>query len=823
MHNSIFLSKFKDEEIAYLQNKYKDCESYDKDLLEFVTNISAFYDKYQVEVKDSRLERIIYEYWKIIHIYNKSKTLNNNWAQSTYRNFILSSSRLVEFLIYILHIRHEQLLTEMCDVGKDIIIYQHLLKNKKVYEKKYIYIAKKHRVIQIFINYYSSKEDEKLYEDTCYYRSSTKIQASKNEKNHYIYYFKLEDEYILKIYNLETSQNLTDERNPSILFGSRHKFDNLDKEDFYIDNKPKDLENCSTTYKSCHNPRLNKEVANLLEDNVKKEYEKQNSPSKYQTYLIQKQISNALSKNSLSLSSLYYVPEQEMMNSFLRYLSEKNQDQLFLNIIVLGIILQQKIESILSILLNQHKSFEYSIRNKYIEYKIPDDIFANPDINIEGIAYKSESKKEKVKVHLPEFICRIIEQSKKILYEKFREHIDARILLEEDNSLKSVLSKIVDIAYEFNDFRKFEVKLVETIEEKEEIAKLAIVDSFIEKYVKYTQITFSQYVKSYKKKIVCSIVTLPKLSYHYFVNSSRKSAVIIKYLTNKSRNDEVELCYTASKERLYELEEWNKQLIQKLSIDAIYKVDDRDSLEVYNTEKTQWVGSKYFIKEIQFKKFTNILIDCIEQTSERHIKDSLIMMYLRFSFSILFATRDNNFSALFTNFSLKQKLIIKQEKNKNIYTGVRLIPITEKGSLYISLLKNILERYSTDKFHPLLVDRENSVLSITKMSMKNIQEYLEKYFLSVKGIEEAINFVKYTKLNMGRHIFSSYCNTNNALEEKYINAFLNHYHAGNEDQGIYSCFDNQEYQKSVRSVIEEIEKKYFTKYIDKVIEYEINN
>lgn len=156
MHNSIFLQEYNDQEISLLQNKYRDCIDFDNDLIEFITNISTFNDRYMTE-NTYKLERVIYEYWRIIHIYKKNKTFKSGWAQSTYHNFLLSSSRIIEFLLYIVYKQCKTPIDNILDVKKDEIIYFYLLKNKRIYENKYIYIAIKNRVLHIYVNYYSTK------------------------------------------------------------------------------------------------------------------------------------------------------------------------------------------------------------------------------------------------------------------------------------------------------------------------------------------------------------------------------------------------------------------------------------------------------------------------------------------------------------------------------------------------------------------------------------------------------------------------------------------------------------------------------------------
>jgi hypothetical protein len=51
------------------------------------------------------------------------------------------------------------------------------------------------------------------------------------------------------------------------------------------------------------------------------------------------------------------------------------------------------------------------------------------------------------------------------------------------------------------------------------------------------------------------------------------------------------------------------------------------------------------------------------------------------------------------------------------------------------------------------------------------------------------------------------------LNAEYLDAFLNHFKMGTEDQGIYSNFNNQDYQKQIIKKIEIIEENYLPKFV----------
>jgi len=96
------------------------------------------------------------------------------------------------------------------------------------------------------------------------------------------------------------------------------------------------------------------------------------------------------------------------------------------------------------------------------------------------------------------------------------------------------------------------------------------------------------------------------------------------------------------------------------------------------------------------------------------------------------------------------------------------------------------------------------------MNRSNIVEWLkDKTTEDNKDIiTNILRFVEYTPLNFGRHIFTSYSIQSSILKSQYVDAFLNHYKMGKEDQGIYSHFNNQEYFRQIRKVLQDIERIY---------------
>ena len=111
----------------------------------------------------------------------------------------------------------------------------------------------------------------------------------------------------------------------------------------------------------------------------------------------------------------------------------------------------------------------------------------------------------------------------------------------------------------------------------------------------------------------------------------------------------------------------------------------------------------------------------------------------------------------------------------------------------------------------MLLTNDAQEMDINK---KNIKVFLTS--LDPEIDQESIifieNFISNVKLNFGRHVVTSFLSSTN-IDKKYVDAFLNHFKMGTEDQGIYSNFNNQDYVNVIIAKIEEIENNYLPSYI----------
>jgi len=257
--------------------------------------------------------------------------------------------------------------------------------------------------------------------------------------------------------------------------------------------------------------------------------------------------------------------------------------------------------------------------------------------------------------------------------------------------------------------------------------------------------------KKFDKRVVVTIRYLHLYSFHYYNNLHRESNINLLFMKNKTANIHTMLTYVAT----------NRQLVNL----------------------TNWIKAALTIK----------------------------MLYIRYVFSILFATRKYHFSATTKEYSKRKNLLMIHEKAKDVYQSKRVIPVTVLGSHYIQYFEQLRLEHGINDNAPVVVEDDGTIVW---MSNKNIIKWFDAHadIIMEQLIDDEFtqinDFIRGTILDFGRHIFATHAHNYMELPQDYTDAFLNHFKRGTQDQGIFSFFDNKDYFYQVRQTIETIEKKY---------------
>ena len=114
-HNKYFLENFIDDEIIEnIRSEILNFSLQDDSSIKYIKNINKFLQKNNIVledlIKNDLSHTIVYEYWQnILNIYKHMQS-HTNWSKDTLNNYVISSTRIQEFLIFLFKISNNDLL-----------------------------------------------------------------------------------------------------------------------------------------------------------------------------------------------------------------------------------------------------------------------------------------------------------------------------------------------------------------------------------------------------------------------------------------------------------------------------------------------------------------------------------------------------------------------------------------------------------------------------------------------------------------------------------------------------------------------------------------
>lgn len=812
-HNKYFLENFIDDEIIEnIRSEILNFSLQDDSSIKYIKNINKFLQKNNIVledlIKNDLSHTIVYEYWQnILNIYKHMQS-HTNWSKDTLNNYVISSTRIQEFLIFLFKISNNDLLDIFINnfnyLQDSYYFYMQTLKEK--INEEYFSIKKVKKTNTILLDNQSNS-----------YYSSLNIQPFKDDKiTLFDHFFKLSDHYVEEVFSLSASNNIIDGRNPSGQFGKRIPFlivDDITVEKLYYGKIEKNTSDetqkeYNQRYRKTQSPFYNKNAADLVNNEFFELVKNNDISSKYKRFKISKAISNSITKRNLDLQSNYNFPELKVIKNI--FVKENRNQNIYFRVLLLSFLTGFEIKKLLHILLKIDTQVTYQITKSILKIKINKKVFAS---DILDTLYAEDIKRQECEIHLTEEIIRLWQNTQRDIEKYYSDrYSDGKYLSKiieksqqelEDDDLRYFLNNKTSTFQEIitelkNNLPQDKIKKIELLNIIDEISDDFYID--IDQYLKSV-------VNTYPKRIKLSLSAISKLSLHYYRQTSNRSELYLLYTRSITTNDEARLCYCATRDRLYDVELWITELYKK-----IFDSSTRD-VDIFQSKN--WVGSPYYIKNGYFKQF---IFEITKIKSKNDIATfNLNMILIRYTLSLLLATRDFRNSCNLIDYSKSFQLLTIQEKSKNIYQSKRLIPLTNRANKIIENFYILKKKYNISSSSPVLLTNDAQEMDINK---KNIKVFLTS--LDTEIDQESIifieNFISNVKLNFGRHVVTSFLSSTN-IDKKYLDAFLNHFKMGTEDQGVYSNFDNQDYIKTIIAKIEQIQKSYMPNFI-KVGDYE---
>jgi len=503
--------------------------------------------------------------------------------------------------------------------------------------------------------------------------------------------------------------------------------------------------------------------------------------SKYKEARLNKSIGHLSAKAHLYLPSRYNIPDVEILCNFLSNIEDKKsyEYKILVTTILLGIDLRQIIA---------------------INLKLPEDIrlvnkkFLRVSLTTAYAQTRSNSffktTKKYIEFALSGFLVNNFKLIESVLFNKLNKLIEEKKAFYDDATSKAfdgckTISQLLDFL--LNQYGQT------TTEE--------ILNKYLDDEIKHQKKYLQKEKKRYPKHITINISTLHLYSFYYYKFFHKESDITYLFLKKKTANIHTKLTYVASPTKIFNITIWLEELSQILNLEYSGTI-------VYATD-SQCSGTNKLLLPQEYKNFLMILSKI--KFENKYANLTLIMIYLRYIFCVLLATRKYYFSCDLQQFSKKKMLLFFHEKAKNSYSSKRIVPVTDLGLLYIEKFYRLKDEYNLLSFSPVIVDDAGKE---KPMQQENIMEWLHVHKdemvhqWSLQQYEFIENFITTVVRDFGRHIFASEAHNYMSIDQDYTDAFLNHFYRGTQDQGMYSSFDNQEYFMQARELMNVIQKRY---------------
>jgi len=815
----------KDEEYKYLveycSNKLKDYKK-DKTILpiekkeieNFYESLNEFYKRYVDEISYHKVQ-IAYNYFKFLYnFFEYSKLENKLKSESSLPDYRIFAVRTIEVALILqqYNIKTRDLFFSQENDGE---FYKNLL---KIYNFDFASDNKKCRTQN-----YDSKilnEEAKLSEDGLYfqteegYTEAIKSMASNRggygtENPTLQDYLKLSYDSVYKVYHHIPKEKIGSggagvaiklyplDPYPKELYNegkiirfTKELNDNLkekkhfNNDEFYEATAKSNRRIMSPSNKlSLYGIKdmVNEYNSFIDDDSALHKIKSSKAKSQFKKIQVNKSIGHLSAKSNLYLPSRYNIPYLPMMRDFLSTTANDGsyQYQILISSILLGIEIRQ----IFAIKLKLSNDFSL-VNKEYIRVKLTTAYGMTRSETL------FQNTKKDVEFRLPDFLIKIFNRIELKLFENLRKFILEEKKLYGDEVKQKFYA--LKQASELSDFLMYQY-------EQDEAEQ--ILDSFLDQEIKQFTRYLQRKRKSFQKTIQIKPRYLHLYSFYYYKTIHKKSDIGHLFLKNKTANIHTVIAYVVASRKMINMTLWVEELAQKLNI-----VDFTKSEIVIDNE---YSGSNKLIEPKEYKTFLSIIGSIKLKNS--YANATLQMIYLRYSLAILLGTREYYFSTDSQEYSKRRNILLIHEKAKDIYVSKRIIPITSIGAKYIEKFFALKEQYNLQSFSPVIIndDGSESILnqnSIFEWIKNHENEILEQ--INFNQYEKINHFIKKVELDFGRHIFASEAHRINMTQQEYVDAFLNHFQRGTQDQGMYSSFDNKEYFLQIRTLMRKIEKKY---------------
>lgn len=474
-------------------------------------------------------------------------------------------------------------------------------------------------------------------------------------------------------------------------------------------------------------------------------------PNLYKQKMRNKAFSASVSKKSMMLSTDYKIPPIQIFRDFLKYFFDKQLEA------------------------------DISLKDTYRVIFMMD--------SISGLGYKSIIELILEKNHIVKLENNIISiaLNKKLFAKNKNEYIS--------NSSYRIKYKLPEnLIYLINRIKSYYREL------DEEKINLLLTDEESKKYFSYIKYK----IKSYPKRVTFDPKSMWRIIDSYRKSLYREDMSTLFCMARNQQNDTPKLAYTSTNSRAQR----HSIFLEKLYIDlglhelSAYLLDFKTELfrpKVEFNNSKSYVGSSQAVNQEKSRTFFSKLRSLINQTTNEERYFNLVSIYTRYALSLLVGTRNYKESASIAHCSTELHLLTVSEKADTLLSGIRVVPLCNEIETLIVQYKGLCKSEAIMSDNIYLKHKSKIKLYTRGIAIEILNNY--------ESDNDLIDFITFVPLNTGRHVV-----TKVAIEQNfnlhYLEAYLGHYMAGEEHQGIYSTLDMPSYISNFRTLTSGIARTY---------------
>ena len=599
-----------------------------------------------------------YRYLKYKNFEEKEKLhISERQQNHFYKNISIGVVRTIEYLAKFYFSKNEHLYETYLSNKKDYFENLVELSNNDIVEKDCFFIAHDPKLSN-FMKYENT--DLGISIQVLSSRKITSGVSTGKEFNSKITNY-LSDafESYKKLTNLHLKKNLG---NKSGGTARKNILQATEEEKFIIENDIEDLILNSEDKEQINeqNQRSIKRARSSLvpvDDSVE---ESKDIGNRFMQYKKNISFSASITKSKLLLKTEYKIPEVNHLKEFIHYISSNNEanfneiEDFSKGIFILSIVFGFTVDDAISFLYNENKNIK-RLQNGRISVAIDSELFAKYRVNP-----LLQKRSFTINYVLQDYIHRLI------------------------NELANHIFLFSNLAYYFKNMKWERSSKVPLIRILNNTIRAIVSKNRIDNFFKFKENYLSsmkKLINEFDKEINIDFKNMWKITLSFSKLFFKDDTIAMLSIAKYQKNDTAKLSYSStekfSQKHSLLLESICNGLDLPNAISRLLNIKYKIYNHTFSSVEPIFVGSHKAVHYKDSKKFFEKMYELIFKEDDKIKKFNLVSIYIRYSMSILCATRDFKNSSTIKNISFSMHTQIITEKSESKLNGIRIIPLCE--------------------------------------------------------------------------------------------------------------------------------------------------